>query len=371
MKVNKLNPSHYLYYFLILVSFAFGFLLSIFKKRNPSVICTAPKINSNISLIFEALDQQNIKSFYLCISYKEYKALKANYKNILCVIYPTHWYKVFNSKLIISSHSIIFHTFINIFTTIYTIHSGHGIRTGSLKNNQKQFKRIYYKFDEMWLISDLEKDIYNEMGYAKNNQIVIGYPVIEKISKYKKQNKKTKSYLIAPTSYEFKNNIKSKFDIENEKFLAFLESIAVKNDSKIVIKPHWKTKLETSIVKFISSSKYLELASLSKPVDYIQLLANSDVLITDWSGIYVDFLALQKPIVFLNNLPPRDVPSFTKAIENNIINRIKSLEELEAEIINQIYSTNINDLKDFVFGKQNYDNVLEEIVNKAKEVIAK
>ena len=83
------------------------------------------------------------------------------------------------------------------------------------------------------------------------------------------------------------------------------------------------------------------------------------------------FLALQKPIVFLNNLPPRDVPSFTKAIENNIIKRIKSLEELEAEIINEIYSTNINDLKDFVFGKQNYDNVLEEIVNKVKEVIAK
>ena len=187
----------------------------------------------------------------------------------------------------------------------------------------------------------------------------------------KKQNKKTKSYLIAPTSYEFKNNIKSKFDIENEKFLAFLESIAVRNDSKIVIKPHWKTKLETSIVKFISSSKYLELASLSKPDDYIQLLANSDVLITDWSGIYVDFLALQKPIIFLNNLPPRDVPSFTKAIENNIINRIKSLEELETEIINKIYSTNINDLKDFVFGKQNYDNVLEEIVNKVKEVIDK
>ena len=95
------------------------------------------------------------------------------------------------------------------------------------------------------------------------------------------------------------------------------------------------------------------------------------MLITDWSGIYVDFLALQKPIVFLNNLPPRDVPSFTKAIENNIIKRIKSLEELEAEIINEIYSTNINDLKDFVFGKQNYDNVLEEIVNKVKEVIAK
>ena len=96
MRVNKLNPSHYLYYFLILVAFVFGFLFSIFKKRNQSVICTAPKINSNISLIFEALDQQDIKSFYLCISLKNIKHLKQTTKIFLRVIYPTHWYKLYS-----------------------------------------------------------------------------------------------------------------------------------------------------------------------------------------------------------------------------------------------------------------------------------
>ena len=76
MKVNKLNPSHYLYYFLILVAFVFGFLFSIFKKRNQSVICTAPKINSNISLIFEALINKILKVFIFVFPLKNIKHLK-------------------------------------------------------------------------------------------------------------------------------------------------------------------------------------------------------------------------------------------------------------------------------------------------------
>lgn len=342
----------------------------IFNKKNSLVVCTAPKKNANISIIFDALNQQNIKSYYLSISYKEYKDLKINEKNnTLCVIFPNHWQKVFNSKLIISSHSIIFHSFLNIFTNIYTIHSGHGIRTGSLKNNQKQFKRYYYKFSEMWLVSELEKEIYIELGYEKNNQIIVGYPSIEKIinSNLSKQIKKT--FLVAPTSYEFKNKIKSDFDIENINFLKLLESIAVKKELDFIIKPHWKTQLNNDIAKYIKNSKSLKLANDYGPKDYLQLLSQVDVLITDWSGIYVDFLILQKPIVFVNNIPPKDIHSFTKVMENNIIKRLETLDKFEEEIIKEEYSTNIANLKKFVFGDLKFETITENIINRVKKII--
>jgi len=369
MKVNKKNLFHYLYYFGILIAFIFGYLISLFLYKKKRVVCTAPKINPNISIIYQHLKANGFNVLYLSISHSEYKKLRDQDKNTLFVMNPLHWSKIFSSKLIISSHTIIFHSFINFFTKIKTICCGHGIRTADNKNNVSHFKRTYYKFDEFWLFSNFERDIYKKLGYSKNNTYVTGYPVTSKLSEFNNKNNFQKNILIAPTSYEFKSKSNSKFDLDNIQFLKFLDDLANNFQYKITIKPHWKSKLKKSSISFIKNQKNLYFVNNDEINNYLELITSQDLLVTDWSSIYVDFLSLNKPIIFLENEMPKTVSKFTEVFDNEIIKRVESYSEFKNQIVEYVFKTDFKNLEEKIFDNLDKSNIINNIVLRIEKVL--
>ena len=62
-------------------------------------------------------------------------------------------------------------------------------------------------------------------------------------------------------------------------------------------------------------------------------LAISDILITDWSSVFVDFLSLSKPTVFLDTPRTYTKSGVSKVFDNKSITRVKNYENLKTQIL--------------------------------------
>ena len=86
------------------------------------------------------------------------------------------------------------------------------------------------------------------------------------------------------------------------------------------------------------------------------LLNIVDFLITDWSSIYIDFLPLKKPIIFLDAPLRRKNINLSKFMINRNIQRISTIDALEEKLFN-IYledNQNMNELELEIF-ENKYD----------------
>ena len=98
--------------------------------------------------------------------------------------------------------------------------------------------------------------------------------------------------------------------------------------------------------------------------DY-DLLSISDVLITDLSTIYVDYLLLEKPIYLFDNPDPDPKRELSSILKNINLPIIKNLEELK-NFIKQVKSEklefqNISKLKNEIYGSQDHLDTIDKI----------
>lgn len=96
-------------------------------------------------------------------------------------------------------------------------------------------------------------------------------------------------------------------DFSEEKFINFLEE----NNFLFVLKlhPFEEKYLEKIYSKYDKSILFLSTEKLQQnQVDLYQLLPHTDMLITDYSSVYFDYLLLNKPMVFINN----DIETYRK-----------------------------------------------------------
>ena len=94
------------------------------------------------------------------------------------------------------------------------------------------------------------------------------------------------------------------FNVNNPTFLNALNELSILNNCTTVIKPHFrdfenrnKLLLLQSLVSGFSNLIFIEELN-QEELRYLPNLI--DVLITDWSSIFLDYLILDKPIIFLN-----------------------------------------------------------------------
>ena len=207
------------------------------------------------------------------------------------------------------------------------------LRTGALDyfdtifaNNEEQVKEI--------------KEIEKLRKTKQKNIVKVGFPFIDDlIKKYKKDNYKSdeKSLLIAP-SYQQDNILESCIDDILEKLL--------NTEYKIIVRPHPQyiqrnpEKVNDLINKYenkFNNNFYFELDFSTNESIY-----RSDLLITDWSGIGIEYsLTTTRPTLYINtkmkiinkdykkiNVEPIDIVlrnKIGKAIEKQDIKKIKNI----------------------------------------------
>lgn len=123
---------------------------------------------------------------------------------------------------------------------------------------------------------------------------ILGYPRNDSIFNRRDKNDKHITILYLPT---FRNNINDNIDLFSAyKFdLLKFDKVLAHNNIKLEIKMHPVNKPERAIYQQIQSSQNIRFLD---EVDVTDYLSSVDVLITDYSSVYFDFLLNGKPIIF-------------------------------------------------------------------------
>lgn len=335
-------------------------MLSNFFKRHNSLTFTGQFFSENIEILINN-NYKNYKNYYFTFNIFEKKSKNNNF-SVLNPLNPKHVYKLVNSKIVLSTHGIYFGKLLKKLFNLYFINIGHGPKT--IAYSLDELIKNYKYFDEIWFYSNFEKLIWENELKFKNNFFVSGNPKLDYFAKYTQTNfKNKKNYiLVAFASFErFQKNeeIKSDiFNLNNFEFLSFLECVGTKLQCKIVIQKHPKFKFTDNAFKFIKNSKNIIFATNLNKNSQFELMTDSSLLLTDWSGFCVEYLLTSKNIVYVNRNKPSNF-TFTKLIDNKFTPRVKNYEELFKSLeysLNNVDS-NIEKLRNIIYeNKYEYGN---------------
>ncbi len=129
-----------------------------------------------------------------------------------------------------------------------------------------------------------------------------------------------------------------------------LISVLLQANINIILRPHPQTiKLSQKIIKDIKSTfKSNKFFSYQEKASYVDDLLKADVMISDWSGVAIEFaLAFEKPVLFIDTPPKCKNPEYKKL----------NLVPIEVSIRNKIGK--ILAIKDY----KKAPTILEELIN--------
>ena len=202
----------------------------------------------------------NLESFYnlnkgdYAIKYLTFDKNKvSDNKNFFYYINLKNVIELLNCKFIIASHGILFHKLLKK-RKITTISIGHGVQT-AIEDLSKSYHLL---FDEVWLSSELDKEIMiDECNYPGSNIQVTGYLSHQLLyTNFKTKIKIRKVYFVRPFSF-----IRCKRKYEKSTFCSqfnFFEKTEF-NSSKLPIQNHSKTTILKMLKQKILIKKHITL----------------------------------------------------------------------------------------------------------------
>lgn len=203
--------------------------------------------------------------------------------------------------------------------TKFILNLWHGIPLKRLNHQVKEYQNRrfsfqYQKFSAFTVCSDFEQLLISSCFHMDLDNIwVTGTPRNDKLNEQSLsanlaslENKNI--ILYAPTWREYGNKT-SFFPFENFSSKELVEKLN-ENDQYLLLRGH---RLEMDLLKneygeLINKSTRIILADQQKYPDVNDLLKVTDLLVTDYSSIYLDFLLKNKPINFI----PYDLDKYTK-----------------------------------------------------------
>lgn len=291
------------------------YIIDLFYPKNRNIYIIGANsgeyLNGNAKVMYNYLNNEGYEVYFL--SYKNYKDIKTvneNTKEGLKSILKAGTFLITHGDLDIGRY---WNSFMKRRRIVFLWHGlpfkNEGIFNKELNN--KQLKKLIKSFNKYSLFistSEIINYIYiSSYKIPEHKLIITGYPrndllfncnqneikskIVKKIKKIN-ISEKSKFILYAPTFRSWKDTEYFPFkDFDKAKLKKFLED----NDIFIFIRSHRNEKFDSSIY---SVDNIIDFSD-NKAVDINEYLGAFDLLITDYSSIFQDFLFLNKPILFI------------------------------------------------------------------------
>ncbi len=312
MKINPRSPRHwYLLLLQAINAFIAGLLWHIFDKADrPIVILYGHQFAGNLKALYEQWrisHQDKISLYLLTLDPEQYSDLQANGVKVLKCSNLFHMLVLARSKALISDHGLHTMTSLIRLTDIRFIDVWHGV---PFKGFTPDDFKLQHRYHETWVTSDRVKQLYvNNFGFKEERVLPLGYARTDKLVKAPGNNSKFRQHFSIPKNKKFVLYAPTwqqddagrdlfPFNLGAVEFISHLESICEANNAMLGIRTHLNATLEASPG---SQSIYCSQREFSDSED---ILLGTDVLICDWSSIAFDFLALDRPTLFLDVPPP-------------------------------------------------------------------
>lgn len=270
-------------------------------KRGQVVLLKKGNSGSNINPLVEVLEKnENLYKQVIVLNEDE---ISSSQNKILKL--KRYWI-VFRSEVVITTHGFPRLRYNNIYVNLW-----HGVplKGMGLMNESPDHPEhdddIFISTSPFYntLINacfGLDKSIYHITGYPRND-LLYKSNGREILNHLLANNDSERLILYTPTFRDDKNDLDliSSF---SDKELTKLDKYCCDNFIKIVVKLHpFNTngveRLNGYDCFFILEDEFLK----SEDIDLYEILNSFDLLITDYSSIYIDFLLIDRPIIFTSH----------------------------------------------------------------------
>lgn len=312
MKIDKGNPRHWLMLLrqgmYTLLAICARYLLP--KPAKPLVILYGHQLSGNLLALYAEWSHTFRDKFdchFLSLDPQYKSVLQREGTNVLHCGSLTDMLLVGRCSAMITDHGLhAMRPFISL-TNILFIDVWHGI---PFKGFIPEDFRVQQRYDEVWVSSPLLKEIYQDkfgfkadivkdLGYARADKLFLQQPPDPALREKAGVPAGHKVVLYAPTwQQDDSGRDLFPFGERQDSFIQQLSEACEQHKATLIIRSHLNASINT---KLHDNVRY---CSMKEFPDTEGLLLLTDILICDWSSIAFDYLALDRPTIFLEVEPP-------------------------------------------------------------------
>lgn len=317
MKIDRRNHEHLTALFISGTNSCIAAVARPFirQKNTPNkiIIFYGHTLNGNLKAFYDyLLDVEGYNPYFLVLDKKYFKRIRSETTHpntILNSLSLKDMLIVARADAFIASHGLHLFTPLIKLTNIKFIDVWHAVSYKGFSVEDFKFLRAY---DEIWVSSEAMRQLYINRykqngkkvkitGYGRTD-LLVGNNLNKNEIIHKYSIAKAKKYiLIAPTwLQDTKGREIIPFGVDKKLFFSKLDKLAKKHSAHIIFRTHLNSG-DAIHVHGLTNTSFMPYSKYEVVEDFLYL---SDILVTDWSSIAIDFLPLKRPTIFLDVKAP-------------------------------------------------------------------
>ncbi len=290
-----------------------GALLPLVRaKRSRAVVLYGHRYAGNLQAL-ELWLRENTGTpvYYVADEVDYFRSVRRDHRDVRVLLLqnPVHLVRIARARAVYTSHGpALLRSWLTRRRRPSFLELWHGV---GFKRRNPDAVEVFKRYDAMCVSSPAFHKLHLDWGLAGSMLFTTGYARTDRVLAHSGSPAEVRAdfdlpldpalkvVLYAPTWRLREDTVVFPFDLSAAQFFDAMEDFARAHSCVVVVRPH----LNTHLGRGGGDSERVVVRSSSDYPDTEHLLGAVDVLVTDWSSVFTDFLPLGRPIVFLDPEP--------------------------------------------------------------------